>query len=78
MFIYFFSLHPVQGYFASCGSKYEGTLNGNATYNRYLIAGDEKSVSTFFDWFFQLPCYRLRYSNNEMAVQKIQKLIESL
>ncbi|MCA1759480.1 MAG: hypothetical protein LC658_06900, partial [Bacteroidales bacterium] len=42
------------------------------------IAGDESSVSTFLDWFFQLPCYRLRYSSSEMAVQKIQELFESL
>ncbi len=42
------------------------------------IAGDESSVSTFLDWFFQLPCYRLRYSNNEMAVQKVQELFGSL
>jgi len=40
------------------------------------IAGDENAVSTFFDWFFQLPCYRLRYSSSEMAVQKIQELFE--
>jgi hypothetical protein len=42
------------------------------------IAGDENSVSTFLDWFFQLPCYRLRYSSSEMAVQKIQELFGSL
>jgi hypothetical protein len=42
------------------------------------IASDENSVSIFLDWFFQLPCYRLRYSSNEMAVQKIQELFESL
>lgn len=42
------------------------------------IASDENSVSIFLDWFFQLPCYRLRYSRSEMAVQKIQELFGSL
>jgi len=42
------------------------------------IAGNENSVSTFLDWFFQLPCYRLRYNSSEMAVQKIQELFGSL
>ena len=38
------------------------------------IADNQKAVKTFLDWFFEIPCYRMRYNNNNKAVEKIGQL----
>jgi hypothetical protein len=35
-----------------------------------------ENASRFLDWYSEIPCYRLTYSNNEKALQIITKLFE--
>ncbi|WP_347174150.1 hypothetical protein [Polaribacter uvawellassae] len=34
----------------------------------------EKNVSTFLDWFLELPCYQLTYSNNTKMIKTVSKI----
>jgi len=38
------------------------------------IAGTPEAAERFLDWYFNLPVYSLRYSDNELAVDGISKL----
>lgn len=40
------------------------------------IADREEVVEAFLDWFFNIPCYRLRYNNNIKAIEKISQLLD--
>jgi hypothetical protein len=35
-----------------------------------------ENASRFLDWFIEIPCYQLTYSNNEMMVKTVEKLFE--
>ena len=47
--------------------------------NRFIqeswIASEEEKVSRFLDWFFELPCYTLKYSNNRKAIDVLKSLV---
>ncbi len=33
-----------------------------------------ENAARFLDWFIEMPCYQLTYSNNEMMVKTVKKL----
>jgi hypothetical protein len=35
-----------------------------------------ENATRFLDWFIEMPCYQLTYSNNEMMVKTVKKLFE--
>jgi hypothetical protein len=39
------------------------------------IADNEIAAKTFLDWYFEIPCYRIQYNNNEKAIEKISRLL---
>jgi len=41
------------------------------------IAGTHQAAERFLDWYFNLPVYTLRYSDNRKAVEGIRELFES-
>ncbi len=40
------------------------------------ISDNENAVKTFLDWYFDIPCFRLRYSNNKKAIEKVSQLLD--
>ena len=40
------------------------------------ISSIPKNAATFLDWFEQLPCYQLTYSNNELMYSAIKRIFE--
>ena len=40
------------------------------------IYSSPKNAATFLDWFEQLPCYQLTYSNNELMYSAIKRIFE--
>ena len=40
------------------------------------IAGTHRAAEKFLEWYFKLPVYSLRYSNNSKAVEGLRKLFE--
>ncbi len=40
------------------------------------ISSIPKNAATFLDWFEQLPCYQLTYSNNELMYSAIKCIFE--
>jgi len=55
--------------------KVDNTTVLNNLLTESWIADNDAAVSTFLDWFFELPCYRLKYNNNEKAIEKIGQLL---
>ena len=41
------------------------------------IAGTPEAAECFLDWYFELPVYTLRYSNNRKAIEGIRELFVS-
>ena len=37
----------------------------------------EKNVTIFLDWFLELPCYQLTYSNNEKMIKTVSKIFNN-
>ena len=35
-----------------------------------------ENASRFLDWFTEMPCYQLTYSDNEKMVKTVEKLFE--
>lgn len=40
------------------------------------IAPSESAVNAFLNWYFEVPCYRLRYNNNLKAIDTIKSLFD--
>ena len=37
----------------------------------------EKNVNVFLDWFLELPCYQLTYSNNQKMIESVSKIFNN-
>lgn len=41
------------------------------------ISPIQKNASTFLDWFLELPCYQLTYSNNSKMIETVSKIFNN-